>query len=500
MKIRLIRYITLTAISFSIGAIAVAQEPVDSLAVYLEQAARNNPQLQSDFMMYKASMEKIPQAGAFADPELEIGYFFKPMETLMGKQVADFTFMQMFPWFGTRKAARSEATEMARMAYEKFRESRNNLWYEVKAQWYQLSNLNEEYKTTQANIALLHQLEELALRRFSAPSFQGSAPDASMSSGTSSGKNAGNATPPSSGMSGMSGMGNTSPTVTTSTPSSSSAGMTSTSGMSGMGGGSMGTTVGGMSDVLRIQMERAELEDNLKDLYSSRTTAEARFNALLNRASEAPVVVPDSLKQRIFQMDEQALIDQILTNNPMLTMVEAEANAYRAKAKMDRRMSYPMIGIGLQYSLINKVDNPMGMADMNGKDMVMPMMKISLPIFRRKYNAQQRESRNYWKASELKRENIHNQLQVEYLNIRQQLEDANRKVDLYTRQYALSLSTWKLVIQEFAAGRQPLTDVIEVERQLLNYKLKKSEAVAAYNTSVAAIEKLISISLNPDNK
>lgn len=88
------------------------QPSVDSLSHYLEQAARSNPQVNADFMLYKASLEKIPQAGAFADPELEIGFFVKPMETLMGKQIADFTLMQMFPWFGTRKAARSEASEM----------------------------------------------------------------------------------------------------------------------------------------------------------------------------------------------------------------------------------------------------------------------------------------------------------------------------------------------------------------------------------------------------
>ena len=86
----------------------------------------------------------------------------------MGKQIADFTLMQMFPWFGTRKAARSEASEMARMAYEQFRDTRNNLWYEVKAQWYQLSSLNEQYHITEANIRLLYQLEQLALNRFSA--------------------------------------------------------------------------------------------------------------------------------------------------------------------------------------------------------------------------------------------------------------------------------------------------------------------------------------------
>ena len=68
---------------------------------------------------------------------------------------------------GTRKAARNEATEMSRMAYEQFREARNNLFYEVKSQWYQLCNLNEQYKNTQANLALLEQLEKLALNRYS---------------------------------------------------------------------------------------------------------------------------------------------------------------------------------------------------------------------------------------------------------------------------------------------------------------------------------------------
>ena len=43
--------------------------------------------------------------------------------------------------------------------------------------------------------------------------------------------------------------------------------------------------VGGMSDVLRIQMERAGLEDNLASLLSARLTVQARFNALLNRPS-----------------------------------------------------------------------------------------------------------------------------------------------------------------------------------------------------------------------
>lgn len=488
--------LVLTAFLFSTRVFA-AGEQTDSLSLYLEQAARNNPQVQSDFMLYKAALERVPQAGALPDPELEIGFYFKPMETLMGEQVADFTLMQMFPWFGTQKAARSEAQEMARMAYEKFRDSRNNLWYEVKAQWYKLSNLNEQYKNTQANILLLQQLEQLALRKFSSSSVRGE----SGTSGVEMQKSiSGNLPQPSAGMTGMSGMGNS----MTQAGMSATKGSTSASdmgGMSGMSGNAMGNTMGGgMSDVLRIQMERAELEDNLKNLLSARQVAEAQFNALLNRPAELPVIVPDSLEQKLFEMDHANALNRILTDNPMVTMLEAEADAYRAKAKMDKRMSMPMIGIGIQYSPMRKMESPMGMPGMNGKDMWMPMLKVSLPIFRKKYNAQQRESRLYWKASELKRDNVQNQLRTEYINLYSQLEDAGRKVDLYSRQFALSKTAWQLMVQEFAAGRQSLTDVIAVERQLLDYKLKKSEAIATYNTGVAAMEKLVSNSLNSEER
>ena len=60
-----------------------AQTP-DSLSHYLETAARYNPSVNSSYALYKASLEKIPQAGAFSDPELELGFFFKPMEQLSG--------------------------------------------------------------------------------------------------------------------------------------------------------------------------------------------------------------------------------------------------------------------------------------------------------------------------------------------------------------------------------------------------------------------------------
>jgi len=479
MKNRLIIYICLLGVALVFGTLSGYAQQRDSLDYYLETAARNNPLVNSNFALYKASLERVPQAGAYSDMELDMGFFVNPMETLGGKQIADFTLMQMFPWFGTRKAARKEAVEMSRMSYELFRDAINNLFYEVKVQWYQLYNLNEQYKNTKLNIALLEQLEQLALNRFSTASISSSS----------------NVAPPpvstptvESGGSSMSGMGSA---TKAESPSNSQS-------MSGMAEGAAGmkASVGGMSDVLRIQIEKMELENNLEVIASNLTVAEAQFNTLLNRNKSLKIAVPKSLEQLSFYMDDESAIDSIILRNPMLSMLSAEAKAYQAKAEMDKKMGYPMFGIGLQYSVLGKSNSEMVMQHMNGKDMLMPMITMSLPLFRKKYNAQRRESQYYRQSSELKYENTLNQLEAEYIAAKQQLANAIRKVNLYDKQYELSLLTYQLMIKEFAAGITPLTDVIQVERQLRDYSLKKSETIAEYNTAIAKVEKLIATPLN----
>lgn len=128
----------------------------------------------------------------------------------------------------------------------------------------------------------------------------------------------------------------TSPSTASATPG----GNTTMSGTGGsMAGGTMGSgSSGSMSDVLRIQIEMVELENNLEALRSNRKAAEARFNSLLNRDQDLPVQTSDSLAQKLFSIEDNAVLDSIILSNPMLSMLEAEANAYKAKAEMDKKM------------------------------------------------------------------------------------------------------------------------------------------------------------------
>lgn len=404
----------------------------DSLSHYLKTAASNNPKVKADFMAYQASLQKIPQAKAYQDPTLDMGFFPEPMDIIGGRQVAEFRLMQMFPWFGTNKAAQTEATHMAQMAYEKFRETRDNLYLEVYTQWFILCSLQQKLLNNKENRALLAQLEQLALSRFSSPAGTGMSNTLPMSSGT-------------------------------------------------------------MSDVLRVQLEIAEIDNNIESLLSEIKAEKAKFNALLNRNVESYVQLPEQFELIPFTFDTETAMSNIGDQNPMLGMISEEGLAYKAKAEMDKKMSYPMFGVGLQYMLNQKSNEKMfSMGDMNGKDMIMPMFSVSIPIYRGKYKSQQKENEYLLQSSKAIYADTYNTLGAELYMMQHLLDDALRKIELYNRQSALAETTYNLTVQEFTTGKSDLTNVIQVQRQFLDYKLKKAEAVASYNTMVASIQKLIS--------
>ena len=460
----------------------------DSLSHYLGIAALNNPAVKSAFLTYEASLQKIPQIRALEDPKVDIGFFLNPMNTFGGKQLGQIQIMQIFPWFGTKKAAATEVEHMAKMAFERFREERDNIYYQVFSQWFLICSLQQRLFNNVENRKLLTQLEELAIRRFSsggtAPASVRDNPSSTTSSSIGSGGNISNM-----GSMGMASMGSMNTTGSGGSSSSSSMG-----GMNMGGSGSMGMGgSSGMVDVLRIQIEMAELDNNIESISSEIEAEKVRFNTLLNRPLTCGVDIPDSICVIPFDFDMEEIMETVRWQNPMLSMYSEEALAHEAMAEMNRRMGYPMFGIGIQYMLVGKSSNSMVMPDMNGNDMVMPMLSVSIPIFRKKYNSAQRESMMLKQASEESYINTLNSLEAELHLLQHRLDDALRKTELYGKQVALTQTTYELILSEFVAGKADLSSAIQVQRQLLDYKLKEAVAITEYNTMLAAIWKVMSV-------
>jgi hypothetical protein len=128
---------------------------------------------------------------------------------------------------------------------------------------------------------------------------------------------------------------------------------------------------------------------------------------------------------------------------------------------------------------------------MNGKDMVMPMLNFSIPIYRKKYTAMQNEARYLQESTLQKSEEMKNMLLVEYRQLVQEYSDANRRVELYREQSDLANRTAKLLLAGFTSEGTGFEEILRIQYKVLEYGLKHIEAVADYNMALAQAEKLM---------
>ena len=128
---------------------------------------------------------------------------------------------------------------------------------------------------------------------------------------------------------------------------------------------------------------------------------------------------------------------------------------------------------------------------MNGKDMIMPMVTVTLPIYRKKYKAMQSEAYLLKTATEQGFSATANSLQTEYYEALRLYQDAQRRMKLYESQSQLAKKSLDIIIKNFSASSSGLIDVLSIRQQTLDYEFKQVEAVTDYNTAIAWLRRLM---------
>jgi len=253
---------------------------------------------------------------------------------------------------------------------------------------------------------------------------------------------------------------------------------------------SEGSAQSGLQDVLRVRMEILEKENMLALLYDKRRTGEEEFNALLNRDLEAQVQISDSLVKQPLPFDRSAIVDSILNNSPVLEMMENETATYTLTELKAKKMGLPMLGIGLDYMVIKERTG--NTSSMNGMDMFMPMVSLSVPIYRKKYSAMMNEAHLMHEAGQEQINELRNNLLVQYRHVVQDLDDSDRRIRLYEEQEVLARQATGLILTDYTNTGNSYEDVIRMHLRVLDYAFKHVEAIADYNTAVAKAELLTS--------
>lgn len=242
-----------------------------------------------------------------------------------------------------------------------------------------------------------------------------------------------------------------------------------------------------MSDQLRLDAEEERLKEQTESLETQLTLQKQQFNITLHRRPNVALSLPDSIPLRQMPTFNWTEIEQ---NNPKLAQYSAIQKAFKSQEVQARAKGMPMIGVGLQYMVNGKVDMPM-MPNMNGKDMVMPMVSVTIPVYRKKITSAIHSAQLMERSTAYNYQSQLDALQSTYLSIEQRADDVKRKLKLYESEVSLLNRTLELMQKEYATGAASLTDILQTTRESIDYDLLKAEANAQYNTITAEAIQLL---------
>lgn len=239
----------------------------------------------------------------------------------------------------------------------------------------------------------------------------------------------------------------------------------------------------GLVDVIRVQVQIDEAENQLDIMRQKETPLLSQFNALLNRPRDAAVLLLDSLVE-VAQIP--ALDDTMLLNNPRLAQLDWQQRAYAQQLQAAKKAGMPQIGVGLDYAIVQERRD--AEVPDNGQDILMPMVSISLPIYRKKYKAMQNEASFQREAVEESKTNLVNLLNVEYAQALWQYQDALSRVKLNKSQIQKSESALNILTTAYSTDNKDFEEVLRMQQQILQFQMQKVRAESELRIAVAKLD------------
>ncbi|KFB01723.1 transporter [Mangrovimonas yunxiaonensis] len=237
-------------------------------------------------------------------------------------------------------------------------------------------------------------------------------------------------------------------------------------------------------DVLRLQVRQNELQEKKAVLMQQDKGIQAALNSLLNRDYDSEVTVVPVMEMP--KTDAVVHYDSLALNPELLRYDKLYRSIEQAEA-LNQKESGPMLGVGVGY--INQEDSPM--ITSSYKDMVMPMLSVSIPIFNKKYKSQTKQ--NQWRKQELQfqKEARLNGLRADLSKAVSQRNQARITYYAQADNLKQTQDAERILVKTYETGTIDFNDVLDIQELQLKFQINQIEAVKAYYEQSAIINYLI---------
>lgn len=246
---------------------------------------------------------------------------------------------------------------------------------------------------------------------------------------------------------------------------------------------------GSAADVLRVELQLQALEQEVRILKNKEKQPLATINHLLKRTLSDPINTPDTLEFAALAIRADSLRNTLLTQHPRLIGLSQRQVVAQQALRVNKLAGKPSFGLGADYIMLSqRTDaNP----NQNGRDILQVSAKVTVPLYRKKYDAKEREEK-------LKIEAINAQKEAAiqgFLNgIDQAItahEEAALRLSLYQQQIETTRSASRFTQATYSNSGSRFDELVQLEQDLIQYDLQILKAIVNSHLAKASIERYL---------
>ena len=247
-------------------------------------------------------------------------------------------------------------------------------------------------------------------------------------------------------------------------------------------------------DIIRAQMQLAVLEDKVKELEELQAPIVARLNAVLNPVRPIELPWPVGRQMDTPDIDREELLAILVRENPRLQAKDFELLDAQSRIELAKKKFYPDLGVGVDWI---DTDDAMtsGVPD-SGKDPVILMFTMNLPVWRKSYQGAQQQARARARRTQFERKDLENNLLAQAAGVLYAFEDSGRKIALYEDRLVPQAEELVGASETaYTAGTVDFLSLIDAQQTLLRHQLLLERARATRQQRLAELEMLAGIDL-----
>ena len=245
---------------------------------------------------------------------------------------------------------------------------------------------------------------------------------------------------------------------------------------------------GSMVDVIRVDIMIENTDTEIKLLQDQLQPFNVQFNKLLNRPDSLVIQVEQDLT--LIEIPLNYRKDSLLANHPLLQSLDLKMKSAQEAEELSKKQGLPKLGVGLDYVFVG--DRTDMVVPDNGKNVIMPMISMSIPIYRRKYNAATKEAQFKQEAIVNYKTNTENTLVSNYEMAWFELEKARQLVQLYEAQTLKTNQAISLLETAYSNSGKDFEEILRMQQELLKYQIATASATKAFYVALAKLDYLTS--------